>query len=584
MSAALALPAARRRRWGALWYAAPALAFLAVFFLYPVLRLLALSVQIEATGELTAQHFERALGAEVYVRVLGITFTIAAQTTLGALLLGYPLAHWLARQKLSRRGWLIMLVMIPFWTSYLVKTFAWMITLDQGGVMNRMLLGAGIVDAPIDILHGRIGVMIGMIHAMLPLAVLTMLPVMTEIEAQLPRAAATLGAPPGQIFWRIHFHLALPGLAAAGLLVFITSLGFFIIPALLGGPRDTMLAQLVISQVQEMMNWGFAGALATMMLVTALATCWVYDRLFGMSTVAGEARAAAAGGPDRLRGVGVALLGAIAWVHVAIGGVVARIVGRRVLRWLLPGHAALVLLFLSAPTLVVVPMGFTNSTFLSFPPASYSLRWFDHYFASPLWVGATVRSFGVAFGTALLATILGGFAALALARSTSRWRGAMFALFLAPMIVPRIVVALALFYLFAQMGLVATNLGLVLGHAVLALPFTFVTVAAVLKGYDWRLDQAAATLGATRFQVLTKITVPLLRGGLIAAFLFAFITSFDDLTVALFVSGGVTTTLPKQMWDDMILQLNPTLAAVSVVVFALVTALLVMAEWLRKRD
>jgi ABC-type spermidine/putrescine transport system permease subunit II len=124
---------------------------------------------------------------------------------------------------------------------------------------------------------------------------------------------------------------------------------------------------------------------------------------------------------------------------------------------------------------------------------------------------------------------------------------------------------------------------LILGHAVLALPFVFITVAAVLKGYDWRLDQAAATLGANRRRILLEITVPLLRGGLVAAFLFAFITSFDDLTVALFVSGGITVTLPKQMWDDMILQLNPTLAAVSTVVFGLVTLLLLFAEWMRRR-
>ncbi|MDB5374680.1 MAG: transporter permease, partial [Belnapia sp.] len=325
-----------------------------------------------------------------------------------------------------------------------------------------------------------------------------------------------------------------------------------------------------------------AGALAVRMLAAAMVTTWVYDRLFGLSTVSGQARGAPRRGQDALRAVGVAILSGLAAVHVAVGAVMQRIVGRRVLGWLLPAHAAVVLLFLGAPTLVVIPMGFTDSNFLGFPPPGYSLRWFEVYFGSDLWLGATVRSFVVAFGTACLAVVLGGFAALALARSESRWRGAMFALFLAPMIVPRIVVALGLFYLFAQLGLVATEAGLVLGHTVLALPFTFVTVAAVLKGYDWRLDQAAATLGATRFKVLAQITVPLLKGGLVAAFLFAFITSFDDLTVALFVSGGITTTLPKQMWDDMILQLNPTLAAVSVVVFVLVTVLLVTAERLRK--
>ncbi|WP_426955628.1 ABC transporter permease subunit [Muricoccus radiodurans] len=571
------------RRLGPALYAAPAVAFLTVFFLYPVLKLLVLSVQIESTGALTLEHFERALTAEVYVRVLGITFGIAAETTLGALLFGYPLAHWLARQPEARRGWLVMLVLIPFWTSYLVKTFAWMITLDQSGVMNRALVWSGLTPTPIDVLHGRAGVRIGMIHAMLPLAVLTMLPVMIAVDRQLTRAAATLGAPAGQIFWRVHFHLALPGVAAAGLLVFITSLGFFITPALLGGPRETMLAQLVISQVQEMMNWSFAGALATMMLLAALVTCCVYDRIFGLSTVAGQSSGAAGGGAGVLRRAGLVVLSTLASVHTEIAGAAARLVGRRALGWLLPAYAALILLFLLVPTLIVVPMGFTDSTFLSFPPPGFSLRWFDTYFESPLWLGATVRSFAVALGTALLATLLGSFAALALARGGSRWGSVLFGLFLAPMIVPRIVVALGLFYLFAQLGLVATEAGMIIGHTVLALPFVFITVAAVLKGYDWRLDQAAATLGASRPRVLMEVTVPLLKGGLVAAFLFAFITSFDDLTVALFVSGGITVTLPKQMWDDMILQLNPTLAAVSTVVLVLVTALLVLAEWMRRR-
>jgi ABC-type spermidine/putrescine transport system permease subunit II len=173
-------------------------------------------------------------------------------------------------------------------------------------------------------------------------------------------------------------------------------------------------------------------------------------------------------------------------------------------------------------------------------------------------------------------------AALALARSNSRWGGVVFATFLAPLIVPRIIIAVGLFYLFAQMGLVATDMGLVIGHTVLALPFAFVTITAILKNYDWRLDQAAAVLGANRFKTLLLVTVPLVKGGLVAAFLFAFITSFDELTIAIFISGGIKTTLPKQMWDDMILQLNPTLAAVSVVVFVIVTVLLLLAERFRR--
>jgi ABC-type spermidine/putrescine transport system permease subunit II len=256
--------------------------------------------------------------------------------------------------------------------------------------------------------------------------------------------------------------------------------------------------------------------------------------------------------------------------------------GRYVSERLLAVFAWLIIGFLVMPTLLVIPIGFTKSDFLEFPPPGYSLRWFETYFNSALWLTATSRSFIVAFLAACLATAFGAGTALALAKSSSRWAGFIFGFFLAPMIVPRIVIAVGMFYLFARIGLVASNAGLVIGHTVLSLPFTVVTIGAILKTYDMRLDQAASTLGANRVRTLIHITLPVIKGGLIAAFLFAFITSFDELTVAIFISGGLATTLPKQMWDDMILQLNPTLAAVSTVVLIVVTILLLIAERFRK--
>jgi len=577
-----ALPTRSRLfRPGPLWLAVPGIAFLVVFFAYPVLRLLALSVQDPVTGALGLAAFERIWRADVYVRVLGITFKIAGNTALFSVLLAYPLAYWLAGLRETLRNRLVLLVMIPFWTSYLVKTFAWMLLLGRNGVINRILTGSGAVDEPLSLINNEFGVMVGMVHAMVPLAVITMLPIMLSIDRRLLQAGQTLGAPPARAFWEIYFKLSLPGVTAAGLLVFISSLGFFIVPAFLGGRRETMLAQLIITQVQELLNWAFAGALAAMMLVTALATCWAYDRLFGLSGLAGEV-SSDGGGTSRFRRAGLAILKTAGALGALATEATHRVLGRRGASYILPTFAWVVMGFLALPALVVVPIAFTTSAFLEFPPPGYGLRWFETYFASPVWTAATLRSFAVATATAFLATVIGGLAALALARSSTRWGGVIFAFFLAPMIVPRIVIAVGMFYLFAQLGLVATDAGLVIGHTVLALPFAFVTLVAVLKTYDWRLDQAAAVLGADRVRILFLITVPLIKGGLVAAFLFAFITSFDELTIAIFVSGGLKTTLPKQMWDDMILQLNPTLAAVSVVVFAIVTVLLLLAERFRR--
>ncbi len=564
-----------------LWGAAPGVAFLAVFFLFPVLRLLLLSVQ-DADGGFSLGAYARAFSTTVYLHVLAITFAIAAETTLISLLAGLPLAYWLTHLPPRRRGPVLLLVMLPFWTSALVKTFAWLIILGRNGVLNRLLLAAGLIDHPLGLLHGRGGVMVGMVQAMLPLAVLTMLPVMLAIDRRLNDAARTLGASSVQAFWRVFFHLALPGLAAAGLLVFISALGYFITPALLGGPHDTMLAQLIITEVQEMMDWNFGGALAVLMVAAALLTCWLYERAFGIASVAGGA---ALPDPRRpLRRLGLVLLGVTADALSAAGGGIAARLGPRLSGWALPAFCLPVLAFLSVPTMVMLPMGFTSSSFLDFPPPGFGLSWFRMVLASPLWRDALLRSLAVAAATGIVATVTGALAAYAVARQGGRWGGALFALFLAPLAIPRIVVAFGLFTLFARLHLVGTSAGLAIGHAVLALPMVFVTVLATFKGYDWHLDQAAATLGADRRRVLVLITAPLVRSGLAAAFLFAFITSFDELTVAIFVSGGIVTTLPRQMWDDMILQLNPTLAAVSAIVFVIVAAALLVAELLRRAE
>jgi putative spermidine/putrescine transport system permease protein len=195
-----------------------------------------------------------------------------------------------------------------------------------------------------------------------------------------------------------------------------------------------------------------------------------------------------------------------------------------------------------------------------------------------------MRSFIVALLTGAVASILGTAAAFVLARQSIVGRGAILALVLAPLVLPRIIIAVGLFYLFARIGLVGTVLGLVIGHTVLAVPYVVITVMAVLKTYDERLDHAAWSLGASKWSTLIHITLPQIRGGLIASFLFAFITSFDELTISLFITGGGTSTLPRRMWNDLLLQVNPTLAAVSTVVLVFVTVFIVIAELLRRRS
>ncbi|WP_245964183.1 ABC transporter permease subunit [Roseovarius spongiae] len=568
-----------RLKLGPIWLAAPALAFIAVFLVLPMLRLIGLSMQDADTAAFTLSHYQKLADTPVYMRILGITFRISALTALFSVLLGYPLASWLAAMPDDKRNKWLFLVLLPFWTSYLVKTFAWMIMLGDKGLINSILTGTGMAEDSVSLMYNELGVIIGMVHAMMPLAILTMVPVMANVDKRLSLAAGSMGARRSQRFWLIEFPLTMPGVAAGGLLTFITSLGFFIVPAYLGGRGETMLAQIIIVQVQQLVNWAFAAVLSVMLVVAALLSIWLYDRFFGLSTLTSASSAGGKTHGQWLRALGQKTLAGLAWLTSPFDRLGGREDGRQPIKF---AYVLVIFFFLLAPAMIVVPLAFTSDRALTFPPPGFSMRWFQTYFDSAIWISATIRSFGVAFATAFAATVLGGFAALALARSDSRYSRVIFGLMLAPMIVPRIVIAVGLFYLMAQIGLVASNIGLIIGHTLLAIPFTFIAIGAVLKGYDWQLDDAASTLGAGRITVLRLITLPLLRGGIIAAALFAFVTSFDELTIALFISGGLKSTLPKQMWDDMYLQLNPTLAAVSVVILVIVTLMLVAAQRVQK--
>jgi putative spermidine/putrescine transport system permease protein len=562
-------------RPSALYLTLPGLAYLLIFLLLPCLRLLSLGFEDNDTGAYSLAAYAHAFGVGVYTRILGTTFTIAFDTTLLCLLLGYPVAYWLTRQPKRRQRLLGLLVLFPFWTSALVKNFVWLVLLGRMGAIETLLRFIGIAHPP-ELLFSRGTVIFGMTHTMLPLAIITMLPVMNQIDTRLPMAAATMGASGVQAFWRVFFQLSMPGVAAAGLLVFIASLGFFITPALLGGPHETMLGQMVIQQIMTQQNWQFASALATMLVVSALFTCLIYDLLFGLSAMSGgsDGRNSA----DRLtRRIALFVVARIAAFFDALSR-------GRGCAWLLPVYVWLLIALLLLPIIAFIPMAFTNSNFLSFPPPGYSLHWFEEYFTSPVWVAATLRSFGIGLASACFTLIISAPAAYGIARSPSKWSGAIFILFLSPIVVPSIVSAVALFYLFAQMGLVATNLGIAIGHTVGGIPLAVVILLATLRGYDWRLNQAAATLGANRGRTLARITIPLVSGGLFAAFIFAFLHSFEELTVALFIGGGLKTTLPRQMWDDIQLQVSPTLAAASVVVLLVVTSLFLIAEYLRPRD
>lgn len=253
----------------------------------------------------------------------------------------------------------------------------------------------------------------------------------------------------------------------------------------------------------------------------------------------------------------------------------------RVILWLV---VALVLAFLVFPVFVVAPVSFSSAKYLQFPPPGWSLQWYENYFSRPGWVPATLLSIRVALITAVLATTLGTAASLALVRGRFPGRNAINSFMVSPLVVPGIIVAIGIYFFYAQARLVGNPLGLALAHTALALPFVVTNVSATLHGFDERLEYAAMNLGANRWQTFRRITLPIIRPGVFAGALFAFIVSFDELIVALFVSGSGAVTLPRKMWDSLRQEIDPTIAAVSTILITLSILILLTAELLRQRS
>jgi putative spermidine/putrescine transport system permease protein len=251
---------------------------------------------------------------------------------------------------------------------------------------------------------------------------------------------------------------------------------------------------------------------------------------------------------------------------------------------LLIAAAVLIGVWLLAPMLVVIPMSLTDRRSLGFPPSGWSLQWYERFFTEEQWHGALLTSVQIALLVTVLATVLGTAAAFALVRGRFPGKGAVNALLLAPLVVPVVIVAIAVFGVYLRWQPSGTVLGFVMAHTALALPFVIITVSASLRGFDRRLELAAANLGASPATTFRKVTLPLILPGVLSGALFAFITSFDEVVVALFLQSPDVRTLPVQMFTSVTREVDPTIAAASTMILVLTTALLVLFAFTRRQE
>jgi putative spermidine/putrescine transport system permease protein len=243
-----------------------------------------------------------------------------------------------------------------------------------------------------------------------------------------------------------------------------------------------------------------------------------------------------------------------------------------------------VLGFLILPILIIVPLSFSSGTFLTFPLPGVSLRWYEEFFGSAPWQRALRNSLIVASATTVVATVLGTLAALGLTRTRLPGRTLLMGLIVSPMVVPLVIVAVGVYFAYAPFGLTGSLLGLTLAHTALAVPFVVLTVSATLQGFDPNQARAGASLGAAPTTVFFRIVLPLILPGMISGALFAFVTSFDEVVVALFLTGPAERTLPRQMFDGIRENMSPAITAVASLLILFSALLLTTLELLRRRS
>ena len=268
-----AVASRHRLRPGPFALTLPALLLLTLLFVLPLLRLFSLSFAGGGFG-----WYEKALTGGLYTAILYRTFEIAGIVTFVSLVIGYPVAFLLATTTPIWRAIGFAFVMLPLWTSVLVRTYAWMVLLGRNGIINRVLIDSGLLDTPLSLLNSRFAVIIGMVHVMLPFMILPIYSALTRIDPDLPKAARGLGASAARILTTIYLPLTLRGIVAGVTLVFVVSLGFYVTLALLGGGKVMMFAMVIEQQVREFLAWNFAGALSVILLAVTLTMFWLLNQ------------------------------------------------------------------------------------------------------------------------------------------------------------------------------------------------------------------------------------------------------------------------------------------------------------------
>jgi ABC-type spermidine/putrescine transport system permease subunit I len=501
----------------------------------------------------TLENYTELVTSTIYIRVLWRTIQIAGLTTIFCVGLAYPFAYFLARGVRRWRELLVIMVMIPFWTSFLVRTYAWMSILGEHGVINEALIHLGVIQQPLQILYTTTAVIIAATYLFFPFAILTLYSSLEKLGPATEEAALDLGATPWQAFRRITLPLTAAGIQAAVIFVFVPALGLFVTPALLGGTRATMIGNVQVTIFKNAMNFGLGSSISFVVLILAMLFVAGLGRSVDLDKVyaGGVGDVARARQPEhlRLRALGI--------------------------------YAVLMYIFLYLPIAFLIIFSMNNSPTASFPWQGFTLKWYQEVIRDPWMINSVRNSLMIACLTALISVVVAAPAAYAMVRFRFPGRTLLKQSLIIPMIIPSIMLGFALLILFTAFEIDLSVMTVLIGHVTYVLPYVFFVVAAQQYGFDKTLEEAAMDLGANRWVTFRRVTLPLMVPGLLAGGLFAFTLSLDEFIIT-FLLTGTLQTLPLFVWGMLRTMVSPTVNAVGTLI-VIVAFVVVLAAQFRGR-
>ena len=513
-------------------------------------------VHIDKTA--TLNNYETFFDRWMYGKLLLRSIRMSATVTVITILLAYPVAYFLAfKVKKNVMTWLI-LINLPFWTSYLLRVLAWKIMLGNNGVINSTLLDLGIIQGPLEfLLYSRFAVVLTLVHAWAAFAILPIYLSLSKIDRSLLEAAADLGESPVRTFLRVTLPLSMPGVIAAAVIEFIPTVGDYITPMMVGGPRGMMFGQIIAAQFGEANNWPLGSALTIIMMITITAIVFTFIWLSQRGTVKRR----------EMETVAIPKESNITEKH-RFGPLFFYVI--------------LYLMFLYIPSLMLPIFSFNDSIQMVLPLKDFTVRWYLEIPMRPGLLEALGNSFQLAIPVAIVSTTLATIAAKALTRYRLPGQGLAMSFILLPMVMPGIILAVGLLVLALAVSMPLSLWTIGVAHVVVTVPFSTLVVRARLEGFGKSLEESALDLGENAWMTFWRVTFPLILPGVGACLLLSFTASFDEFLFALFL-GGNEVTLPVYMWTQVRFpQTLPTILALGTCIFLGSILLIGTAEWLRR--